>query len=217
MPSSGEWGIIGAGLGLAGGVYSAWSAKREAEKNREFQERMSSTAHQREIEDLKKAGLNPALSAHGGASSPSGSMPSLPDLGESMSRGINSGLMVQRAKAEIGLLKAQTDSASASAVKTNQEAETGFAMRGGQLDLQRAEILIRQADAEQVRQMMPVLLQRAKAEAKSSEQLALIRELSITRFQNLEKFESQIKEMGPWFRLLLESVRTFAPGERVTY
>lgn len=38
----------------------------EAEKNRSWQEFMSSSAHQREIEDLKKAGLNPVLSALGG-------------------------------------------------------------------------------------------------------------------------------------------------------
>lgn len=38
----------------------------EAEKNRSWQQFMSSSAHQREIEDLKKAGLNPVLSVMGG-------------------------------------------------------------------------------------------------------------------------------------------------------
>lgn len=45
-----------------------------------FQERMSSTSHQREIEDLKKAGLNPLLSVNSGASTPSGSMASVSAL-----------------------------------------------------------------------------------------------------------------------------------------
>lgn len=40
----------------------------EAEKARDFQEYMSNTSHQREVDDLIRAGLNPVLSANGGAS-----------------------------------------------------------------------------------------------------------------------------------------------------
>lgn len=50
-----------------------WSSS-EAQKQMDFQERMSGSSHQREVTDLQKAGLNPLLSVNSGASSPSGSM-----------------------------------------------------------------------------------------------------------------------------------------------
>lgn len=53
---------------------NAWSAE-QAQKQMDFQREMSNTAHQREIADLKAAGLNPVLSAKlGGASTPNGAM-----------------------------------------------------------------------------------------------------------------------------------------------
>lgn len=45
----------------------------QARLNREWQERMSNTAYQRAMKDLRKAGLNPILAYTSGASTPTGS------------------------------------------------------------------------------------------------------------------------------------------------
>ena len=82
------WGAAAAAIGSAaanfiGGSYSArkqlalareqraWNIA-EAQKNRNFQERMSSTAYTRAAKDLEEAGLNRILALGGAASSPGG-------------------------------------------------------------------------------------------------------------------------------------------------
>lgn len=120
--------IIGAGIGLLGGVLQNASNAATADKQMAFQKEMSDTSYQRGVKDMKAAGLNPMLAySQGGASSAAGASYQAANVGEAATRGAESmgnsansarliGEQVKNIAADTDLKKANEKAAGAATV-----------------------------------------------------------------------------------------------------
>lgn len=126
---------VGGLLGIGGQASANAANARQAQLNRDFQERMSSTAWQRGVKDMRAAGLNPALAYEkGGASSPSGSTAQMESVTGNIS---SSAVQAMQVKAQNKLAEANARKAGAEATQLEIESAWRLAELKARIDATR--------------------------------------------------------------------------------
>lgn len=122
---------IGSALGALGGIFGSKSSSagaamanqmqiQEAQKNRDWQEKMSGSAYQRAVADMQLAGLNPMLAySQGGASTPSGGAAS--GFQNEKLVGLTTATQLAQAGAQIMNMNADTEKKKAETFRTEVE------------------------------------------------------------------------------------------------
>lgn len=178
-----------AGIEALGGIAaSAWNV-REARRNRAFQERMSSTAWQREVADMKKAGINPMVKFGSGASTPAGDRAQV----ENPVRGAASTAL------QVRLMKAQA---------ANLESQTNLNVQQRDIMHQRLQHWLPE-DWNLAQDKANAEIEMMTSSARAAKAKALLDEAARTGALNQQELEELIGQAGPWVRAFLNLIRGF--------
>lgn len=124
MPLVGD--VIGGMFGASGQEATNRLQEELAQRQMDFQERMSSTAYQRATADMKAAGLNPLLAfMQGGASSPAGAQATVGNpgafIGSGVKEGVSSAMAAVQLRKQLDVLDSQSEKNRADAFNTGAD------------------------------------------------------------------------------------------------
>lgn len=131
--------ILGGVLDFLSGERTNAANRREAQKNRQFQERMSSTAIRRAVADYTAAGLNPALAYDRSASSPGGAQA---DVTNSLKSGISTARELAMFEEQKKLMKSQSYAQLQAGNLSSESAQTQSKLRdktAAEIDLMKTQ------------------------------------------------------------------------------
>ena len=189
--------IIPAAATLLGADMRNRQATQAAANQQAFQERMSSTAYQRAMQDMREAGLNPMLAAKvGGASTPAGAMPNLSNIfGEA------AGAYTSAYQAETGRREQEQQGEMIAAQIDKVAADTGVSRErvreiGEHINLMMSQRWTETEKGNMVRQQILKLRQEVGRETAAR----FLKELEADAYANMDK-----KVINPYTgRLILE-------------
>lgn len=232
----GDWlgPTIGAIGGIAGAVIDANSQDhankanaQQAKQQMDFEERMSNTAHQREVADLKASGLNPWASLSGN-STPGGASANIQPkhVGQGIAQAIDGYNQLATSTAQRQLIRAQADSTEAdTALKQIQAQNPEFALwtaktPEGEFDSYRALVqakLKAQArgekfTAENVPKQFEANIRNLNQLTDSSAQAAAESRTRATLNEQDFTNEWFRKNMAPWINSTAKTMKPFVPN-----
>lgn len=159
-------GIVTGGMGLAGGLFQNEQNSREAGNNRAWQQHMASTAHQRSVNDLRAAGLNPVLSALGnGAATPSGAQAQMGNLSDGLSKGMDTAIAIRAQNKALDLQDAEID------LKHDQASNLAVqrSMSIPETQIKNSQASQEELKTKMLKQTLPAMVKKAKAEGNWAE------------------------------------------------